>query len=173
MSKMLKQGAKVLYKGEVEIIHSSSKNFVNKQITYAIQGKESKEVKEKGISIEKFTLIGGKVRTKTPLKKDDGPIVALRSKYKELYGKNVSNNKKNKIDWIQAKIDAKLPKDDSKEVPEKTSEPSSYQVLAALTPVELRNLISEKKLDIDPADFKTDEELLIAVCEELEIEIPE
>jgi predicted phage tail protein len=64
----------------------------------------SKDTQNESTSAENAQAEGAQNEAKTV------DMDALRAKYQEVLGKNVSNAKKNDAEWIQGKIDAELAK---------------------------------------------------------------
>ena len=67
---------------------------------------------------------------------------------------------------------AETAEETAEETEEETEETEGYKTLKALTQVQLQIFIRRKKLDIDPKDYKGKDDLLIAVCQELNVPIP-
>jgi hypothetical protein len=189
------QGEKVLVDGEEHSIHVAKKNFSSGQISYVLDHVNGRVVAEKDIKKIKKGKKEGKKGGDTKLDK-------LRKEYEELLGKKVPSNKKNDEPWITQKIkeakdsgaelenakakykelyEDEVPTENAEDLDwikeeirkiENPTDAEKYAALASLELEELEQVIEEKELDVDPDDYEDEEELLKAICEELEIEIP-
>ena len=139
---------KVLYKGEEKIVAGTIKNFSNNKISYKLDNGEI-------VNEVQLTAVSKKVATEAD---------KLREQYEALYGKPVSNAKKNDLEWIKLKI---------KEKTDGGIDKTPWEVINSLEGDSLSDFILAKGLDIDPNDYQSADELKIAIAEELEIEITE
>ena len=156
------QGEKALHisdnNKEVEIV-VAKKDFVTKKTKYRLT--DGSDVNEG--DLKKIT---GGINTK--LKKEDPELLKLREEYGKRYGKAPASSKKNNKRWLEKKISEKEPIDPD---PADDNE-TKYEALKALTRDGLIVVISDKDLDIDAADYDEDKDLVTAICQELDIEIP-
>lgn len=153
-------GEEVIVKGKKEVIKVAKKNFSSKKISYQL---------ESGTIVEESAI--KKLKGEKP---GDEKINPLFKEYEEVCGKPVPNNKKKDEAWIKEKIAKAKAKAGEEE--DADDEPTNAEKLAALKELDFDGLVKvaeEKELDIDPDDYEDEEELLTAICEELEIEIPE
>jgi hypothetical protein len=160
-----KAGQSVKYGDEPFVIKVSRKNFSNNKILYNLSttsgAKGPVDVPESELTAaitRKAPATGGKKGGKKGKE-----LELVRKNYLEAVGQEVPSNKKNDLEWMKAKIvEANADKDVD----------SPYATLAKLDREQLISLIKEKEYGIDPADYESDEELLVAVCEEAGIEVP-
>jgi hypothetical protein len=155
MNAKFNPGDEALYKGSVVTIEVSVKDFSNNKISYQLLNGprvNEEELKEIGNS-------GKETKSINPELKD------LQELYSKLYGKEAPANKKKDVVWLAAKIDEQQGKATPVENP--------YDVLVALDYESLQDLVTEKKLEIELEDYSTKEELLTAICQELDVQIPE
>lgn len=152
------------YKGEAHEIITKQKDFTTKKEYYFLKGITTR------IPVEEVTVVKGKgKKNKSP---KDVELVALRAAYQEAIGKEVPKNKKNDRAWMMKKVDEALEED----VEELTID---FALLMDMDLDALKRVIEEKELEIDPEDYLTEDKpedlshLVIAIAEELEIEVPE
>jgi hypothetical protein len=141
--------------GETEVeIAVAKKDFKNKSIKYRLKSDNGKTL---GMVVDESRL--SKVKSKAAPAQTN-----LLDEYKELFQKNVPAKYKNNEDWIQNKIDAKKAELENAE---------KYNAIADLDADGLIKLIEDKELDIDVDEFEEISDLLEAICEKLEIKVPE
>ena len=149
---------KCLYDKKEVVILVSVKDFSTGEITYKLK---SNDVKLAALKIPEAQLSKVQTTLKRKPKQDVGiNLLKLQAQYKLIIGKSPPQNKKNNIVWLTQKIE------------EAGKEQSPYQILAKLNHEQLCSLITEKKLDMDSEDYDEKGLLLIAVCEELNVEMP-
>jgi hypothetical protein len=166
MSKILfKEGDPFVINGDTRTIKVVKKDFSNQQVKYRLDNDEL-------INQEVLVKIAEQVKPQEPAKKEmpvappkketsqaEEKLKDLQIQYAKLVGKIPPTAYKNNAEWLQSKIDAELSR-------------VKYEALVKLSPDELVDFIQAKDLEIDPNDYAEASELLKAVCEELNIEIP-
>ena len=143
---------------EPQVIKVAKKNFATGKIIYVMGS---------GQEHEEGTLSRMKPAKGKKSKKADQETLDLRAVYLEKVGEEVASNKKNDKVWMAEKIAEAIADEDENE-----EEPSEYERIVALKDEELKELIKNQELDIDTADYETTDEIRVAICEVLEIEIP-
>lgn len=154
------QGDIVLYQGQEVTIQVSIKNFSNNKISYQL---ESPSIKVSEEELELVKLVKSN--------SEDEGLKILLQEYELLFGKNVPANKKKDLEWITAKVEERKEQNAAAEI-ERQKNLSPYEVLLQLSVDELKALIKVKKMEIDPDDYEDRDELRLAICQELGIEIP-
>ena len=187
-------GEKVMVDGKEAIVEVSQKNFSTQIIRYKLKDHpemvDEDDIKRVGNKRKETAATKTATKSKKLNKKE---MEALRELYKELALKDVPSNKKNDATWIQSKVtemEMNLLHGKYKEVvgemvPEDKLEDVSwineqirehadpFETLNVLDFEQLKLLVIEKELDIDVEDYEEKDDLLEAVCDELDIEIPE
>lgn len=152
MKAKFKHGQAVFLNGEPDVITVLKKNFSTGIVEYRM---------ESGLLVKESELSTVKQPSpKTIQLPVDEKLSTLQKEYKEAYGKKPPINKKNDKVWLAEKI-----KEAKGETP--------WEVLLALDSNALIALIDRKKLDIEVEDYDEENELRIAVADELGVEIPE
>ncbi len=154
------------YKGESHMITTKWKDFTTKNVYYYLKGVDGK------VPVDEVTLGTGAPKDSS---KKDIELIAIRTAYKGVIGKDVPNNKKNNVKWMTSKIDEvhAAAKDD-----ELTETPITFELLMGLNLERLKLLIKEKELEVDPEDYLLEDQpdnyihLCGAICSELGIEFP-
>jgi hypothetical protein len=141
---------------EVEIL-VARKNFSTKKIMYKLASGE--EVEESRLK---------KLKVSSSLTIEQKALLNAHEKYEKLFSKKVPVAKKNKLEWILDKIEKAAPA--APAAPQIQQTP--YEVLKELDRDSMETLIIEKNLDIEAEDYDDEEELLLALAEELGVEIP-
>ena len=164
MKTKFEKGEVVTLNGKEVTIKAAKKNFSTGVVSYRLTSG--------GLANEKDLKKSGKAGTKPT----DPALLELREKYAQLYGKAVTPSHKNKMDWLQKKVDEKQAEIDfagggDKKDEEVTETP--FEIIRKLDHEALVALVKEKELEIDPEDYDNEEDFFTAVCDELEIEIPE
>jgi len=192
------QGETVIVDGKEAVIEVAKKNFSSGKISYKL--KDGREVAEddidrvgvkrktgtnpKEINQDLHDLYKKTFDKDVPSNKkyDDVWIqskieeVALENaleEYKTAFGEEVPEDKKGDLNWIVGEIDAKNEADDGDDGD--GDEPSNDEKYAALKELDfdgLKEIVGKKDLDIDLEDYDDADELLVAICDELEITIP-
>jgi hypothetical protein len=152
MSTKFKQGDFVVYNGESCEVVVAQKNFSTKKIIYLLNT---------GVKVGEEELEGSS-------DKGSNDSIDLLEQFKKVFGKEVPTKKKKDLEWVKAEIETQLAAIEQAKA-ESAEEP--YKVLKALSRAALEKFIIEKELEIYPDDF-SDEDLLVAVCQELGVEIP-
>lgn len=168
MNKILfKEGDTFEINGETRVIKVAKKDFSTQIVKYRM---------DNGELVNQDFLIGLNASKKatppptpeTPKQpaapKVDQELVDLQKQYVEVFKKNYPATYKNNKTWLKEKINAFL---------EAQTVQAKYEALSKLDEAGMAKFIKEKNLDIDPVDYEDLADLLKAVCEELEIEIPE
>jgi hypothetical protein len=165
MSTKFIAGDEILHNGENKTIVVSSKNFNTNKISYLLSDGEK-------VAEEELKAVSGLTRKKVESKKKDNQtdeLDGLHTTYQELIGKQVPVKFKNDLDWIKEKIEVA-----SKGIAAvKEAKETPYQTLSKLNREQLIALIDDKSMPIDPEDYEEDSELLVAICQEMEIAISE
>lgn len=144
------------YKGEGHMITTKRKDFSTKKMYYRLE-----KLGNEDIPVEDVTLGTGAPKGAS---KKDLELIAMRTAYKGIFGKDVPNNKKNNAEWIQGKIE---------EAHEAAPEEITEELLNGMDLDELKKVIFDKELSIDPEDYLISEEpenlsyLCEAIWEEL------
>jgi len=157
MNAKLNIGDTVSYNGVKTTVLVSKKNFATNQILYKLEG-EMEFVSEEDLITP---TAPAKVKASKETNMD---LSVLKAEYLGLIGKPVPANKGKNAEWIAAKIkEAKGEEED---------DTITFASLQEMTREQLVGVIDANELDLDLNDYDTDEELVQAICEELEIEIP-
>lgn len=141
------------YKGEKHIITTKRKDFTNGKLYYRLEalGDEDIPVADVSVNVDKKTS------------KKDLELIVARTAYKGVFEKDVPTNKKNKLDWIVGKLneahDAALDE----------NEGLDWELLSAMNLKDLKKVIADFDLEIDPEDYITEEEPenLVHLCAEI------
>lgn len=160
MKLKFESGEKVLYKDTEAIVKVARKNFSTNSLIYLLDTGE--QVPESQLK---------KIKETISLPKRNSELEEAHETYEKLFHKQVPVAKKNKLDWILKKINE--AKETTEQSSSKVQKATPYQMLSALDREGMEALIIEKNLDMDIGDYENDEELLVALAEELGVEIPD
>jgi len=151
MKTKFESGDRVIFQEQEQTVLTSSKHFPTGAIRYRLDNGQMVAEKELKLAEEK-KVIKSKV--------DD----SLIADYEKYIGKPVPTSKKNDTKWIQSKVD---------EVKAKTKKPETKFTMDEVMELdgvgELSSFIETQQLAIDPEDYESEDDLRLAIAEELGI----
>lgn len=97
-----------MYKGEIELLNtgnSCSKKEENKALREEVASlkEENNRLREEITSLKEEKE--APVQDELSQSSEEEILAELHRRYKEIYGKDVPNNKKNDLDWLESKLD--------------------------------------------------------------------
>jgi hypothetical protein len=158
MNAKLNIGDTVSYNGIKTTVIVNKKNFQTNQVLYKLEG-EMEFISEEELL--------GEQSEKDTTKEQPTDLAALIAEYEMVVGKACPQNKRKNEEWLTLKIKVAKGEDTDDDTD------LTFEMLMEMSREQLEGIIDANELYIYAADYAENDELIQAIAEELEIEIPQ